>query len=207
MILSKEQADSRISSQRNLASRFGKISPSPKEHSSEDSHSDSSGSSLPSPEDNSQQASSRVDVIPMRRPGNPGYQLPKELKTTIAILARSGERQATLAEEFGTTQGEVSYIERGKSKGVDESIVDKKLGEIRDSALDRLTQAVLGITNDKLANTKAVDLSSIAKNLSITVEKISPRKETSTENTPRIVIYAPQIRDEASFNVVEVSAS
>lgn len=197
MILTDEAAKARLNSPNNLANRFGR-GPNPVTESQPSLEESNEG---PAPLPNA------IEIRKQTRPGNPGYRLPNEVKTTIAILGRAGVPQRELAKQFGTTQGEVSFIERGKSKGVDESIVDKRLASVHSSALDKLTAAVLGITEDKLANTKAGTLSSIARNLASVVEKTAPRQAIDPNAGPQIIIYAPEIKSEASYKTIEVSGA
>lgn len=202
MILSEEAAKARLGSPNNLANRFGRPVPSesvvPEAAETPNEYSEMAPSSDPR---------SAVTIEKMTRPGNPGYRLPVEVKNVIATLSRSGVPQKELAEAFDTTQAEVSQIERGKVKSVDESIVEKKLFSVRESALDRLTQAVLGITDDKMSNVKATDLSNIAKNLAFVVERTAPRQDLPGGSAAQIIIYAPSLRDENSYKVVEVSGA
>lgn len=204
MILSEEAAKARLGSPNNLANRFRTVTPSisesvvPEAAETPNEYSEMAPSSEPR---------SAVTIEKMARPGNPGYRLPVEVKNVIATLSRSGVPQKELAEAFDTTQAEVSQIERGKVKSVDESIVEKKLFSVRESALDRLTQAVMGITDDKMSNVKATDLSNIAKNLAFVVERTAPRQDLPGGSAAQIIIYAPSLRDENSYKVVEVSGA
>ena len=204
MILSEDAAKARLGSPNNLANRFRRSAPSEcvvpvaAETPNEDSELAPSDFAV---------VKSDVTIEKMTRPGNPGYRLPVEMKNVIATLSRSGVPQKALAEAFDTTQAEVSQIERGKVKSVDESIVEKKLFSVRESALDRLTQAVMGITDDKMSNVKATDLSNIAKNLAFVVERTAPRQDLPGGSAAQIIIYAPSLRDENSYKVVEVSGA
>lgn len=72
-----------------------------------------------------------------------------------------------------------------------------------------LTSALDNITDDKLSNSKAIDLSTIAKNMSSIVidmeEDINTGKNGTGNSIRALVIIAPQPIDESKFEVVRVN--
>jgi len=140
-----------------------------------------------------------------KRAGNNRKNLPNFVKTEIAILARSGEKQTTLAAQFGTSQTEISMIERGKIKSVDEvkvkEIVEERLNQARDLALDKLMQSLGLIDGEKLKSSSAKDLSIVALNMGKITERAYGNSEQSRVN---LNIFVPETRDEKHFAKVEV---
>lgn len=177
MILSESVALDRLNSEENLVNRF----------------------SLTPTKDN-------VTVMPLGRGGKEsGFKnFPQYTRNLIAVMTRSGQmNQVEAAAAFGTSQQNVSKIENGLTKSVDEKAVESLLAPIRDVALERL-QASLGlITDDKLANCKAIDLSNIASNLSRVVDKTLPRTREGGTNV-QVVVFSPETRREENYRSIEV---
>lgn len=122
--------------------------------------------------------------------------------TEIAIRARLGERQQTLANEYGITQEHVSQIKNGKAKSVNEESVGVAIKEVRDIALERLMKSLNLLTDDKLSGCSAKDLSVIASNMGRVVEKTLPKSELADQIN--LVIYAPEMRQEKAYPVIEI---
>ena len=148
----------------------------------------------------------RFKVTELRRPGGLVHQtfMCSEAQTSVALLARAGnDKQKDIGDIFGVTQARVSQIKRGESTSANEELIAQKLGQVRDTALDKLTDALLGITSDKLAATDAKGLSSIASNMSKVVESTLPKNAGNSTNV-EVHVYAPEIRPERLYKSVEV---
>jgi hypothetical protein len=173
MLLTEEQANERLNSEKNLANRF------------------------------SRSDEGRIEERVIEGPGKEkgSTNLTREERNEIAVRSRLGESQVALAREFNTTQPNVSYIERGKTK-TDEEKVESAINQVRDKALERLMHSLGLITDDKLSGCSAKDLSTIASNMSRVVEKTIPRAEV--DNKINLVIYAPELRQEKSFKTIEI---
>ena len=139
-------------------------------------------------------------VIPTA--GKNKVNLTEEVRTEIATRARAGASRKELAEEFDVTVGEVSLLKAGKIKGIDEAKVSDAIQVVQDRALNRLMASLNLLDDDKLSGCSAKDLSVIASNMGRVVEKTSPK--VAGDNNATLIIYAPQIRDERFYKVVEV---
>ena len=142
----------------------------------------------------------QVVTLPRRGKKEGERDLTVEERTEIATRARLGEGQKFLAKEFRVDQATISRIENGKSR-INESEVESRIEKVRDLALERLMTSLGFMTNDKLEKCSAKDLSTIAANMSRAVEKTGPREGN---NNTQVIIYAPEIRKETSFKVVEI---
>jgi hypothetical protein len=184
MLLDSESARTRLESPDNLINRL----------------------SIPSSSPSSNQPSSKVTIIEKDRPGGKRPELPRFLRTQIAIAANLGTgAQKDIAQMAGTTQPEVSFLKNGKVKGLDEEAIEKVMGPVRDRALEKLMSSMGMITDDKLEKCKPLELSTIAANMSRVVEKTMPKEQVNQANTgANIIIYAPKINSENSYEVVEV---
>lgn len=185
MFLTEEQASRRLNNESNLANLTARLE------------------SLEKPQE-SEVFIPEVIEETIHRPGRKSdvKSLSQDESNEIAIRARLGERQETLAEEFNITQPNVSYLKNGKTKKVNEEVVDKVVSEVRDKALERLMKSLNLITDDKLSGCSARDLSVIASNMGRVVEKTMPKSESS--DTVNFIVYAPELRQEKSFPSVEI---
>lgn len=124
---------------------------------------------------------------------------------TMAILARTkADDQKSIASIADTSQQHVSRLNVGQAKAPNEDKVNRIVGQVKDLALDRLVASITRVTDDKLENSSAKDLSSIASNLSKVVSNVSPRSEASEGPKVNITIYAPEQRRESLYDTIEI---
>lgn len=175
MFLDPEKARARLESEDNLANRFKKKEEKPPE----------------------------IQEVTLHRPGKDRPNLTREERTEIATRAKLGENQQRLADEFGTTQENVSQIKNRKNqKNIDEDKVESTITQVRDKALDRLMSSLGLLTDDKLSGCSAKDLSVIAANMGRVVDKTLPKSDSPDKIN--LIIFSPELRQEKSFKVVEV---
>lgn len=186
MFLTNEQAEVRLNSEKNLANRFAR------------------GNDKKVPEKVTEITQAEVIITEkvIHLPGKNGINLSEEVRTEIATRARLGESQTNLASEFNITQANVSSIERGRTKGIDEVKVEETTNRARDLALERLMQSLGLLTEDKLSGCSAKDLSVIASNMGRVVEKINPK--TVQADNINFIIYAPELKQERAYETVEI---
>lgn len=182
MILSPEQASQRLSSSANLANRFADR---------ESYYYNPPG----------------VLTTPMKHAGSingEARNLNTVEATLIATLARAGDHQGKIAEEFDVSQQAVSRLKLQGGKRVDEEAVERSLGKVEDLALDRLMSSLGFMTDDKLSASKATELSSIASNMSKVHANL--RGNGNQNNQPNVVvqIFRPEIKQESSFKTIDV---
>ena len=134
------------------------------------------------------------------REGKDLPRLPESVKEEIVERANSGiETQKEIARDLGITQGAVTYLKRSRNEAKSqEQRIDE---DIKNLAVEKMMLAMGLITEDKLARIKAQDLASVAASMSKVVSNVSPRNQAPLVN---LVVYAPEIRDESKFRVVEL---
>lgn len=122
-------------------------------------------------------------------------RLPEKIRKEIEERALSGtERQRDIAKDYGTTQSLVSQI--------------KKEAEARDSAarstaVEKMMLAMGLITEERLEGLRAIELSRIAANMAQTISAVTPKQDVQAAAV-NLIVYAPEIRDESKFRVVEI---
>jgi hypothetical protein len=122
--------------------------------------------------------------------------LSREAKVNIAVRAKLGEDQATIARDYNTVPEAVSRIKHGATS-VDTVEVEKKLTGIQDTALLKLMSSLNLITDDKLKKLSAKELSSFAANMSRVVKDTLPEQDKN--QAVSIHLYAPEIRQESQL--------
>ena len=176
MILTEEQAKARLESGRNLLNRFGKEEPRPV-----------------------------VDVIEIRRPhgigGNTTEKNPDGVE--IASRARLGEKNRVLAAEFGVAQQTITKYRNGEI-GVNEAAVTDRMNEVQDVAMCRLLSSLGFLDDNKLSKLGAKELSAVAANMAKVVG--NTREQKGNDNRVTVQLFAPELRKETSYKVLEVSS-
>ena len=140
------------------------------------------------------------------RPNNAKKRLPEFIKNTVAVMAQMETgTQECIGAEFDVTQQAVSLIHTGETHS-NKNEVDKRLGIIKDIAMNKLI-GVLGLLDeDKLSEARPRELSKIANDLSGVIQKATPQdRSTSTGVGVSISIYTPQLKSEEEYVTHEVS--
>ena len=201
MFLTNEQANERLNSSNNLANRFGRNIPAPSPVQKAEEIEDDK---FEEPLEGESTEAAGIKLVTLHRPGRKQNSdtLSTEQITEIALRARSGEDQKDVAKDFGVTRQNVSYIEKGASKSVDNDLIDSQLTKISNAAIERLAATFGLLTDEKIAKASAKDISTIARNLSGVVQTI--RNPQQTQTPVNVNIYTPELRSERSFRTVEI---
>lgn len=201
MLLEQDQANQRLTSERNLANRFGRgrtvLDGSLKTNETNETPKTST----------TETPTANLTFKSLRHTGcnNGTKDLTPAVATTVAILARSGvDKQRDIAKEFNMSQPGVCNLNREGSSKVDEEVVARVLGEVEDRALNRLMASLNFMSDDKLANSKATDLSSIAANMSRVHANLSGKNNNDSGAKVNITIYSPELHNESKYKTIEV---
>lgn len=152
-----------------------------------------------------------IDIVkPGRKEGD--VNVPNSLREVIGETSVINGRQEAieLAKHFDISPSAVSAYAHGATstasydKTPNTSVIGKSKTRVQKRAINRLMSALAEITPDKLANSKARDLAGIAKDMSAIVKTMEPESETADKaaQLPQFLVYAPQFRDERSFEVI-----
>jgi hypothetical protein len=142
-----------------------------------------------------------------RKPEVPN--IPPIIKEIVATATRSGEAtNKEMADAFGISTRTVSDAKDGRvGKRRDEELetrIEQNVDKIRDSAVQRIMKSLNVMSDEKLENCKARDLSGIAANLSKVVDNLAPREKESAFQGVQIVFYSPRMKSVADFEVIDV---
>jgi hypothetical protein len=160
------------------------------------------------------------EIIDIERPGRKtgDTNVPDSLRKVIADehLMNGREAALNLAKDFGISSSSVSAYAKGATSTTTYDTPSKSLishiNKSRERAIKRasktLNQALGAITQDKLDYTDARDLSGIAKDMSVIIKNLEPAapvEEKDSKSGVQFVIFAPQFREEKSFDVIQVN--
>lgn len=142
--------------------------------------------------------------------------VPAPLRALISETAQLDGRAEglELAKQFGISSSSVSAYTREvnstnqfhqSNKPEIKNHVDRIKKNISKKARNVLKNALDNITEEKLVDAKATELASVAKSMSSIITEMEPTQERESNNVPQIVIYAPTIRTEQSFEFFEAN--
>lgn len=124
---------------------------------------------------------------------------PEFIKRIEANLLIKGETQRDIGTAFDVSHRAINRIST-ENPDVKQRL-EAKRNNIRDSALDSLMNALGFINGEKLKDAKLTELSSIAKDMSVVVEKMSS-KDSIGDRT--LIVFAPVIKSERDYEVIEL---
>ena len=139
--------------------------------------------------------------------------VPDSLRKIIGETSEIDGRQSALAlaEKFGISPSSVSAYANG-SKSTDSYDKRPNLAHINEAkerisskARKKLFSALNNLTDEKMADAKAVDLASIARSMSGIVKEMEPeipKESDSVKSGPTFIFYSPQVKTEEHYDVV-----
>lgn len=157
-------------------------------------------------------------ILDIESPGRSSgdVNVPDALRQIIGEDAVINGRSSALnlASQFGVSPSSVSAYAKGATSTTTYDSPSKSIishiNKSRERAVKRaqktLNGALSAITQEKLDYADPKDLASIAKDMTVVIKNLEPQ-QTAAENEvnqPQFVIYAPQFRDERSFETITV---
>jgi hypothetical protein len=154
---------------------------------------------------------SKIEIIERGR-GKGNIEVPNVLRNIIADTHHANGREAamSLAESFSISPSSESAYAQGATSTAsyhdrpNRKTVNKTRKRIAEKA-EKLTESAIDkITDEKLDELSALELTHVAKNVSSVVKNLETddnSKENPLNISP-IVIYAPQVKNENSFEMV-----
>jgi len=155
--------------------------------------------------------------IPKRGRKDGDIEVPDSLRKIIGEEALLNGRASAvqLAAEFGLSPSSASAYAVGATstssynqpKPSILSHINKSRERATKKAAKTLNAALAAITQEKLDYLDADKVSGIAKDMSVIIKNLEPKVASPDEGNkqPQFVIFAPQFRDERSFDMITVS--
>jgi hypothetical protein len=158
-----------------------------------------------------------IQDIPKRGRKENDVNVPDSLRAIIGedALLNGRESALQLAADFGISPSSVSAYTKGATSTASYSepkpSIISHINKARQRAIGKasktLNAALSSITQEKLDFTDPDKLSGIAKDMSVIIKNLEKQIDPGTENQnkqPQFVIYAPQFKDERSFEFIQV---
>jgi hypothetical protein len=178
MLINAEEAERRLASGKNLLNVIGRVLPG-----------------LPTPP-------VVVEPIPVKTVTPPIRS--EELRVVAGTQAHF-KSASTVAAELGITEQQVRSAKNTQNSELAERIA-RSVEQVQELALLK-TVEVLGLLDaDAVASEKPRDRAAIAASLSRVYSNVRPAA-TGNANNVQFVVYAPSIRTEKSFEIVEASVA
>lgn len=155
-----------------------------------------------------------IDINKGRGEGN--VEVPESLRKIIGETSITDGRQEALAlaKSFGISESSVSAYANGANstnkyntgneelrkhvKGAKQRIVSKSK-RILNKALDN-------ITDEKLEKAKLKDIATVVNAMTGVIERLDEKEESDRgNNAPQFIVYAPQIRQENNYPVINLN--
>jgi hypothetical protein len=155
----------------------------------------------------------KVELIERGRPLGK-TEVPQSVREFIATESLSGTPAKELTELLDISPSSISAYKVGATSTssyhkpdppLDNHVKKLKIA-IATKARGKLLEAIDSLTSDKISNAKAKDISSIAKDMAAVVRHLDD-KEGDESNKPQVqfVFFAPKVKDESSFPIIEVA--
>lgn len=152
-------------------------------------------------------------IVDINRGRGHNPNTPDSLRKVIGETAISDGRQEALSlgRMVGVSPSAVSAYTQGATStaSYDETpnkpTINSAKERIARSARNKLRQALVALTPDKISEAKAVEISTIAKNMAAVVKQMEPERPANgdgQQGSPTFILYAPQLRKEENFDVV-----
>ena len=155
--------------------------------------------------------------IPKKGRKEGDVNVPDSLRAIIGEEALLNGRAAAvdLAGEFGISPSSASAYAVGATstssynapKQSILSVINKSRERATRKAAKTLNAALSAITQEKLDYLDADKVSGIAKDMSVIIKNLEPKTDPNSAgaSAPQFTIYAPQFRDERSFEFIQVT--
>jgi len=158
----------------------------------------------------------KSNIIPITRGRGNTKEVTNEMRALIAGCAIKGEGTgAEIAKEFNVSRSSVSAYKGGATSTTDlgkrtdtelEAKNKKVKGRIIEKTTSRLEAAIEGITIEKIDQASLRTLSGLAKDMSSVIRSIEGDGDGGGVKT-NINIYAPRMRQEDDYEVIEVEVN
>lgn len=150
-------------------------------------------------------------IVQMDKKGRTSKEVPESLRKLIAGDSLEGAPARLISSTYGISESSISAYKNGATStssydngnGELAQHVDKVKDRIKNRAQNKLALALKHITEDKLRETKPVDLSSIAANMSRVVDKMTPKEPGNVINN-NVIFYSPQQIKKENFEALDL---
>jgi hypothetical protein len=153
----------------------------------------------------------QVEIKQIDRGRGHNNEAPESLRRIIGEESLNGTPASDIANAFGISKSSISAYKHGATSTASYNNPNPDLKRsnniIRDKIVRRSNKKLLAaldqITDDKLKDAKLRDLASVSNALASVLDKVGP-KDTGEIKIDKLLVYAPRIREEQSYDIIEV---
>lgn len=147
---------------------------------------------------------------PSRRKGS--IEVPNAIRKVVQEESLVGTPAKEIQKTFGISQSSISAYKTGQTSlnpksGKDPELVDHKaktIERIEIQARSKILSALGLLTDEKIDEGKARDISGVAKDLSGVIKNLQPESGVSSQPM-QVLIYSPRKSKEEDFDVIDLS--
>lgn len=152
----------------------------------------------------------KVVIIERGRGDKP--ETPESARKLISEMAIQGNDISSIVENFNISPSSISAYKHGSTSTASYDKPKEELTKhnnlVRDriikKARKKLVLAMDSITDSKIANCDAKELSSIAKDMSGVIKNLEPEVKPEVGINAQFIFYAPQVKKEVDYPVIDV---
>lgn len=150
-------------------------------------------------------------VVHIERGRGSVKEVPQSIRAFIAGESLNGARAQELSEAFNISESSISAYKNGATSTAsynkpDENLkanVDSIKEQISDRAQKKLRIALNALTKDKMQESSARELSGVAKDMAVIVEKMTPK--TSNDDVQVVLhLHGPKMKRVEDYEVIDV---
>lgn len=156
-----------------------------------------------------------AEIVDLPTPGRKegDVNVPNSLRQVIGATAVIDGRAEALefGRQFGISPSSIAAYTNGAAstssynETPNSSVITQSKARVSKRAMTKLMGALSSITTEKLANTSARELAGIAKDMSAIVKQMEPDTPAGDDDKnrmPQFIVFAPQFKDERSYEIV-----
>lgn len=170
-------------------------------------------SSVPVGESITRRPTTVITPPPVKRGRKAGdVNVPNSIRNLLGSVAHTDGRTEALevARDLGISPSSVAAYSNGATstasydKRVNEPVVDLAKQRVSKRARGKLMMALNHLTDEKMGEAKAIELSSIARNMGAIIKDMEPPvKDTiPIDMRPQFVVFAPTINNETNYETI-----
>lgn len=161
---------------------------------------------------NEQNKENNAKIIPIEHGRGLGnVNTPMSIRKIVSDAALEGDSAKEIAKVLPISESSIAAYKNSATSTTNyhdphpelQSHTKTTKNRISESATQRLEEALAGITQEKIAGAKLRDIASVARDMSQIVRNMEDGHDENKGNV-NITFYAPHLRKEETFDVIDV---
>jgi hypothetical protein len=136
-------------------------------------------------------------------------EVPQVIREIVADCAINGEKPEVVSKNFNVSPSSISAYKHGatSTSSYDQNHRVKTRDRIADKAQYKVLEALNCLTEEKIGNSKATEISSIAKDMASVFEKLSGKVNPEANDGPQVHLhlYGPKQKSLDHYEVIDLN--